>query len=97
MSLIFSESTSLNAVAIFRMLPNNATDIPATMIVVGVAPSHTIKRGARADFGRLFNTTRKGSVISDNFLLNHNRVAHTRLNKVTKIKLIMVSYNVTPI
>ena len=42
----------------FMMLPNMATDIPATMMVVGVAPSHTMRRGASADFGRLFRTTR---------------------------------------
>lgn len=41
-----------------KMLPKIATDIPATIIVVLVAPSHTIKSGANADFGRLFSTTR---------------------------------------
>ena len=39
------------------MLPKIATDMPATIIVVFVAPSQTIRRGARADFGRLFKTT----------------------------------------
>ena len=32
-----------NVVYRFRMLPKIATDMPATMIVVRVAPSHTIK------------------------------------------------------
>ena len=34
------------------------TIMPATMIVFGVAPSQTIRSGARADLGRLFSTTR---------------------------------------
>ena len=41
-----------------KILPKIATDIPATMIVVFVAPSQTISNGARADFGRLFSITR---------------------------------------
>lgn len=42
----------------FMILPKTATDMPATMMVVGVAPSHTMSSGARADLGRLFRTTR---------------------------------------
>ena len=42
----------------FKMLPKMATDMPATMMVVRLAPSQTIRRGARADLGRLFRTTR---------------------------------------
>ena len=40
-----------------------ATDMPATTMVRSLAPSHTIRRGASADFGRLFSTTRHGSRI----------------------------------
>jgi hypothetical protein len=78
------------------MLPKIATDIPATIIVFGVAPSQTIKSGARADFGRLLRTTRNGSVISKSFLLNHSRVAMRMLRIVTSIKLTRVSYSVIP-
>jgi hypothetical protein len=56
--LIFSRSTPVKLVYRFRMLPKIATDIPAAMMVVWVAPSHTIKSGARADLGRLLSTTR---------------------------------------
>ena len=73
------------------MLPKIATDIPATMIVVRVAPSHTIKRGASADFGRLFKTTRNGSNISESFGLNHKRIVTRRLHKMTRKKLTSVS------
>ena len=34
------------------------TEIPAIIIVFILLPSHTISRGARADFGKLFNTTK---------------------------------------
>ena len=78
------------------MLPKMATDIPATIIVLGVAPSHTIRSGARADFGRLFSTTRNGSVISNSFLLNQRSVAIRILKMVTRTKLTSVSYSVIP-
>ena len=61
-----------------------------------MAPSHTMRRGAKADFGRLFNTTRKGSVISKSFLLNQRSVAMNILKMVTRRKLSNVSYSVTP-
>src|SRR5699024_9850055 len=78
------------------MLPKIATDMPATMMVVFVAPSHTIRRGARADFGRLFKTTRYGSRISESLLLNQRATAARILTKVTRKKLASVSYKVTP-
>jgi len=58
MSFIFPGSVFIKLVYRFKILPKIATDIPAAMIVVWVAPSQTISSGARADFGRLFSTTR---------------------------------------
>ena len=46
------------AIILYGLLGLIATDIPQTIIVRSLAPSHTISKGARADFGRLFNTTR---------------------------------------
>ena len=40
----------IKAVYRFKILPKMATDIPAIIIVFEVAPSHTIRRGASADF-----------------------------------------------
>jgi hypothetical protein len=74
-----------------------ATDIPAIIIVFEVAPSHTIRRGASADFGRLFSTTRYGSSISDSFLLYQSKIAARMLSNMTSMKLINVSYKVIPI
>ena len=73
-----------------------ATDIPATIMVVFVAPSQTIRRGASADLGRLFSTTRYGSRISDSLLLNHRATATSMLMAITSRKLRIVSYSVTP-
>ena len=42
-----------------------------------------MRSGASADFGRLFNTTRNGSRISDSFLLNHRSTAAKILKIVT--------------
>lgn len=39
-------------------MPKTATEIPATMMVRILAPSQTMRSGARADLGRLFKTTR---------------------------------------
>ena len=66
------------------------------MMVVRVAPSHTMRSGARADFGRLFRTTRYGSRISESFLLNHRSTAVRILKTITRRKLTIVSYKVTP-
>ena len=62
-----------------------------------VARSHTIRRGASADFGRLFSTTRYGSSISDSFLLYQSKIAARMLSNMTSMKLINVSYKVIPI
>ena len=70
--MIFSLSTVVKLVYRFMMLPKTATDIPATMIVVGVAPSHTIRSGASADFNVrtvLMNAIRCGASL---VVLSHN-------------------------
>lgn len=66
------------------------------MMVFAPVPSHTIKSGARADLGRLLSTTRYGSKISDSFGEYHNNVEQTRLNRITRRKLTMVSNSVMP-
>ena len=40
------------------MEPKTATEMPATIIVFEPVPSQTMSRGARADFGSAFRTTR---------------------------------------
>ncbi len=77
--------------------PNNATEIPATIMVLEPVPSHTMKSGAKADLGRLFNIMRQGSNISDNRLKYHNIAAPRMLIPNTKEKLIRVSTSVTSI
>ena len=62
-SLIFSGSIWTKPVYRVRMEPNTATDTAAVMMVRMLLPSQTMSRGARADLGRLFNRTRKGSKI----------------------------------
>ena len=79
------------------MDPNTATDTAATTMVRMLLPSHTIKRGARADFGRLFNRTRKGSSTWATLLLDHRSRAHARPKMVQTAKLIRVSIRVTPV
>lgn len=61
-SMSFSFSGSVFRKAVYRLImdPKRATEIPATMIVVIPLPSHTIRRGARADFGRLFRIDKIG-------------------------------------
>ena len=71
-----------------------ATDIPATMMVLLPVPSHTMRSGARADFGRLFSTTRKGSVIFASFTKYQNKSARKTEKNVTKIKLTRTSSKV---
>lgn len=87
----------MNPVYRLMMAPKMATEIPATMMVLMPVPSHTIRSGARADLGRLFNTTRYGSRTSDNLGEYHSRVAAARLNATTSRKLTTVSRSVTPI
>ena len=77
--------------------PKIATEIPATIIVVVPVPSHTINNGARADLGRLFKITRYGSITKERVLENHKAVAVARLIRITRKKLIIVSYSVIPI
>jgi hypothetical protein len=45
------------------IVPKTATLTAVTIIVFGVFPSHTIRSGARADFGKLLRITRYGSSI----------------------------------
>ena len=40
------------------MEPNTATDTAEATMVLRLAPSHTMSRGARADFGRLLSIMR---------------------------------------
>ena len=51
------------------MLPKMATDIPATIIVVLVAPSHTIKSGANAAISGDMLTTAGITVETDRKLV----------------------------
>ena len=48
----------VNPVYKVKIEPNTATETAARIIVCIWLPSQTISRGARADFGRLFNMTR---------------------------------------
>ena len=70
--------------------------MPARMIVLMLAPSHTIRSGASADFGRLFSTTIAGSRISDTIGSIHSRMASRIPQITTSAKLINVSESVTP-
>ena len=53
------------------MVPKMAREIAQTMMVFILFPSHTIKMGAKAVFGRLFNVIRKGSKIFAIYLFHH--------------------------
>ena len=55
------------------MLPKIATDMAVMIIVFMLLPSHTIKIGAIADFGRLFKITKYGSKISLNVVFHHKK------------------------
>ena len=79
------------------MEPNTATDTAATMIVFMLLPSHTMRRGARADFGRLFKSTRNGSSTWATLLLDHKSRAQARPKTVHRAKLTRVSSRVTPV
>ena len=59
------------------MLPKIATDMAVMIMVFMLLPSHTIKIGAIADFGRLFKITKYGSKISLNVVF-HQRSMATR-------------------
>ena len=79
------------------MDPNTATDTAATMMVFILLPSHTMSRGARADLGRLFKSTRNGSSTWATLLLDHKSRAQARPKTVQSAKLIRVSSRVTPV
>ena len=70
--------------------------MPATMMVLAPVPSHTMNKGARADLGRLFSTTRYGSRISDSLEECHSKVDMSMLSKSTNRKLNRVSNSVMP-
>ena len=55
-------------------VPKIARETAQTMIVFMLLPSHTIKIGARAVFGRLFNVIRKGSITAAKDLFHHKRI-----------------------
>ena len=79
------------------MEPKTATDIPATIMVLLPVPSHTIIRGASADFGNEFRITRYGSVILLKVLNDRSKIAIKMLSILTIKKLSMVSYKVIPV
>ena len=72
-------------------------DTAATITVRIRFPSHTKRRGARADFGRLFKSTRTGSKIWAAKGLDQRKRAVKRLIRVHKRKLKRVSVKVTPV
>ena len=73
------------------MDPKTATEIPATIMVFLFAPSHTISKGANADFGRLLSTTSYGSRMRDTLGNDHRRTAEAIPKINTKTKLTSVS------
>ena len=66
-------------------------------MVLMLLPSQTMRIGARADLGRLFNITRYGSRISARLLLDQRATAPRIPTAVTKKKLTRVSRMVTPV
>ena len=74
-----------------------ATDIPAMIIVLIPVPNHTMNKGARADFGRLFRITQYGSKIAESLSEYQSQVATSKLIMNTRKKLRMVSKRVYPI
>ena len=97
MSVRRSLSTWRNPLYKFRILPKTAMEMAVIMIVFILFPSQTIRIGARADFGRLFKTTRYGSMILAAVGNHHKIVAISTENKVISAKLTSVSARVTPI
>lgn len=65
-------------------------------MVFMLLPSHTIKIGAIADFGRLFKITKYGSKISLNVVFHQRSMAIRRLIEATRKKLPNVSVSVMP-
>ena len=68
--------------------PNIATEMPAVMIVFTFAPIHTMRSGASADFGRLFRTTRYGSITAEKRGKSHKSTANAMPSVETSRKLI---------
>ena len=66
------------------------------IIAFSPAPTQTIIIGPSATFGRLFNTTRNGSLTLEIKLDHHNIVAIKTPSIVPKKKPISVSESVTP-
>ena len=78
------------------MLQKIATDMAVMIMVFMLLPSHTIKIGAIADFGRLFKITKYGSKISLNVVFHQRSMAIRRLMEATRKKLPNVSASVMP-
>lgn len=57
-SFTFSGGVSAKLVYNERIVPKIEMEMAVTRIVLYPVPSHTIRTGARADFGKLFNVTR---------------------------------------
>ncbi len=66
------------------------------MMVFVPVPSQTKMRGARADLGREFKATRKGSVHFAKVGKNHRSSEKNKLKNSTRKKLTSVSYKVVP-
>ncbi len=77
--------------------PKTAMETAAVTTMRIRLPSHTRRRGARADFGRLFNRTKKGSNTWAARGSDQRKRAVIRLIRVHKKKLTRVSVNVTPV
>ncbi|MES9143967.1 hypothetical protein ABEP44_12620, partial [Cutibacterium acnes] len=68
-----------------------------TIIAEGPAPTHRIIIGPRAILGKLFNTTKYGSITLDTKSESHSIIAINVPKIVPNIKPITVSRQVTPI
>lgn len=66
-------------------------------MALALLPSHTIIIGARADFGRLFSSTRYGSNTADIVLLLQSKMAVPTPSSTISAKLIPVSATVTAV
>ena len=89
--VIFSLSIPRKPVYRLIIMPNMATDTAVMIIALVLVPSHTMSIGARADLGRLFNTTIKGSRQSDSPLKHHNNIANIIPTTVIIANATMVS------
>ena len=96
MSLILSGSVDMKLVYRFRILPKTARDMAVMMMVFMLLPSHTMKMGAMADFGRLFRMTKYGSRISLKVWFHQSSTAMRMVKTATRRKLPKVSARVMP-